>query len=118
MSGTGAGEGTVAAFEAVAARLRAEGLVDTPDAAAPGRRRRAFGDGALTVGGKIFAMPVRGTMVVKLPAARVAALIAAGAGAPFDTGGRVMREWVALAGGEDAWPALAREARTFVGGAP
>ncbi len=61
----------------------------------------------------------QGALVLKLPAARVDALIAAGRGVRFDPGhGRVMKEWVALAGsGDDEdWLALAREARAFVSG--
>ena len=56
-------------------------------------------------------------MVLKLPADRVAALVAAGRGKPFmPVPGRVMREWIALAGREDGWLALARDARGFVAG--
>jgi hypothetical protein len=103
------------AFAKVAATLRQDGGVD--DEAPPGSRRRAFGAGALKVNGKIFAMPVRGTLVVKLPRARVAALVQSGAGEYFDPGhGRLMREWVSLRGHERDWIELAREARDFVKG--
>jgi hypothetical protein len=72
----------------------------------------------LKVGGKIFAMLPRGRFVAKLPKARVDALVAAGHGVAFDPGhGRVMKEWIELAGDEPSWLALAREARRFVGGA-
>ena len=99
-------------FARLADALRSEGGIDPP-AAARGR----FGAGALKAGGKIFAMPVQGTLVLKLPARRVDALIAAERGARFEPGhGRPMREWVALTGGEDEWLALAREARDFVRG--
>lgn len=97
----------------VLAALREEGGVDAPPAAG----RRKFGDGALKVGGKIFAMVSRDALVVKLPRRRVEALVASGAGRPYDPGsGRVMKEWVALDGASDAWLPLAREAREFVRG--
>ena len=106
----------VAGFERIAAVLRKEGGVD-PMPLAGGRR--AFGAGALKVDGKIFAMPAQGTLVVKLPAARVATLVAQGRGERFDPGhGRLMKEWIALDGGEDEWLELAREAFAFVGGLP
>jgi hypothetical protein len=57
-----------------------------------------------------------GELVVKLPAGRVAELVATGAGRPFTSGkGRPMREWVVVAG-EDAkgWYELAHEALGFV----
>jgi len=71
----------------------------------------------LRVGGKIFAMLVRGELVVKLPAARVTELVEAGRASAFDAGkGRPMREWasvpVAHAG---RWDALVAEAFGFVG---
>ena len=102
-----------AAFARLADTLRREGGVDPAE---PEPARRKFGAGALKVRGKIFAMPAQGTLVLKLPANRVDALVAAGLGTRFDLGpGRVMKEWVALSGaGEDRWLALAREARAFV----
>jgi hypothetical protein len=76
-----------------------------------------FGGGALTVGGRIFAMrSARGEYVVKLPRERVAALIASGDGRAFDAGrGRVMKEWLAVnERSRIDWTALADEARLFV----
>ena len=83
-----------------------------------GSGRRGFGSGALHVSGRIFAMVSGGRVVVKLPPDRVASLIATGDGSPFDAGkGRPMKEWVALAPGDDeTWWARAEEAREFVSG--
>jgi hypothetical protein len=77
---------------------------------------RMFGSPGLKLGGKVFALLVKERLAVKLPAERVAALVAAGDGVPFDPGhGRVMREWVAVPAGSDAdWLALALEAKAFI----
>lgn len=78
---------------------------------------KMFGSSGLRIRGKVFAMVVKGKLVVKLPEERVDALVAAGAGERFDPGhGRLMKEWVAIGpsrAGE--WPELAEEARDFVG---
>ena len=78
---------------------------------------RGFGAGTLQVRGRIFAMISGGHLVLKLPSGRVADLIAAGDGLPFDAGkGRPMREWIALEDrSRDRWLDLAREARDFLG---
>jgi hypothetical protein len=67
--------------------------------------------------GSIFAMLVRDELVVKLPAARCAELIDAGAAHPFEVGRRRMREWVSIphAAGQD-WRAVVDEALAFVRG--
>ncbi|HWD04131.1 MAG TPA: hypothetical protein VG674_16960 [Amycolatopsis sp.] len=76
-----------------------------------------FGSRALRVDKRIFAMCVRGQLVVKLPKARVDELVAEGWGVRFDANkGTPMKEWLTVA--EDApldWVALAREALAFVG---
>ncbi len=73
-----------------------------------------FGMPVLKVGGKVFAGLWEGQLVVKLPAERVQALIAAGAGSAFaPMAGRTMKEWVLV--GDDA--ELAAEALAFVSGA-
>jgi hypothetical protein len=81
-----------------------------------GRMLRADG---LKVRGKVFAFVARGQLVVKLPEARVAAMVAAGDGAAFGPGDRVMREWVAIGVPPDPddpseWRALAADARAYV----
>lgn len=69
----------------------------------------------LKVAGKFFAMVVDGDLVVKLPARRVEELVASGTGRPFESGRRVMREWVRLRpADETACAAYADEARAFV----
>jgi len=77
---------------------------------------RAFGDSALKVDGKIFAMLTREQLVVKLPKARVADLVAAGEGEYFTAGkGRPMKEWFTV--GPDStldWKTVAEEALQFV----
>jgi hypothetical protein len=79
------------------------------------RKRRFSSSAVLSVNGKIFAMMVKGNFVVKLPRARVEELVAAGKGTHFDPGhGRLMKEWVAMAGGKPGWVALAQEAHRFV----
>jgi hypothetical protein len=62
--------------------------------------------------GRIFAMTIRGTLVVKLPAERIATLVATGTGQPFETApGRRMREWLSVpTDREAAWPGLVAEA--------
>ncbi len=74
-----------------------------------------FGRSALRWEKKIFAMLVRGRLVVKLPAARVDALVADGDGLRFDANkGTPMREWLSLHPESGlAWLPLAREALDF-----
>jgi YjbR len=94
-------------FDAIANQLLGEPGVD---------EGTGFGTNpGLRVGGKIFAMEVRGKLVVKLPAARCEELVEQGA-EPFVVGKRQMREWVAVEPGAHDWPALAREALAFVSG--
>jgi len=72
----------------------------------------------LRVGGKIFAMLVRGELVVKLPRERVDELVDDGVAVRFDAGkGRPMKEWASVGhGASRRWRGLVEEARTFVGG--
>ena len=98
-----------------------EHFAATPGVTGPGEHadgaRRGFGTDALKINGSIFAMISRGSLVLKLPAARVRELIDAGTGAPFDAGkGHPMREWLAMSGTDPAiWQELADEALRFVG---
>jgi hypothetical protein len=78
-----------------------------------GGGKRGFGDDALQVNGKIFAMVSRGHLVLKLPGDRVSSLLARGDGLAFDAGkGRPMKEWVAIED-DTEWEPLAREAEAF-----
>jgi hypothetical protein len=95
-------------FEAIVARFDGEPDVEL------GTNFRSPG---LRVRRKIFAMLVDGDLVVKLPADRCAALVAAGRGRPFRSGGRDLREWVAVGDDHaDEWLGLAEDAHAFVGG--
>jgi TfoX/Sxy family transcriptional regulator of competence genes len=79
---------------------------------------KGFGStGQLKVGGHIFAMLVRGELVVKLPRERVDELVKSGDGRFFDAGkGKPMREWLALSPtSKKHWLALAKQAMDFVG---
>ena len=83
----------------------------------PPRLGRGFGSHALKVHGRIFAMLVRGRLVVKLPSTRVDELIADGHGVRFDANkGVPMKEWFSMdPEAQVEWSALAREAMAFVG---
>ncbi|MEU5265321.1 hypothetical protein [Amycolatopsis sp. NPDC021455] len=76
-----------------------------------------FGRTALRAHGRIFAMFVRGQLVLKLPRARVDELVEGGHGVRFDANkGTPMKEWLALdAGSPQPWSALTEEALEFAG---
>ncbi len=94
-------------------------LIDRPGVSygkdEPGAANR-FGSNALKVGGKIFAMLVRDSLVVKLPRRRVDELVDAGEGVRFDPrGGRPMTQWLVLdPASKLGWLPLAAEAMQFV----
>jgi hypothetical protein len=72
-------------------------------------------ENTFSANGKIFAMLVRGALVVKLPKERVDELVEAGHGTRFDPGhGRLMREWIAVEADALPWVALAKEGHQFV----
>ena len=81
-----------------------------------GHGKKGFGENALTVDGKIFAMLTKGNeFVVKLPRERVSELASKGEGSHFMMAGRQMNEWLSV--GEQTrldWLDLAREALGFV----
>lgn len=72
-----------------------------------------FGKGTgLRRGGRIFAMLVRGSLVVKLPRPVAAEMVTSGRGVPFDPGqGRLMHEWVEVSVERvDEWSGLVQRA--------
>jgi hypothetical protein len=78
---------------------------------------KGFGSsGQLKVQGRIFAMLVRGELVLKLPRTRVDQLVESGDGTRFDAGkGKPMREWFVLSPtSKRPWLPLAEEALNFV----
>ena len=94
-------------------KLRA--VAETFDASSASGQPRKFGSNGLKVDGKLFALFTQGTLVVKLPKERVAALVAKGDGKPFDPGhGRLMKEWLTVVSPKLSWSALAKEAHAFV----
>ena len=97
-----------ARFEALAAQWLLDPAVTRPE-------RRGFAQGGLMRHGKLLATLHGEELLLKLPAARVAELIAAGQGAPFDANkGKPMKEWL-LANSDADWAALIHEAAAFVG---
>lgn len=100
-------------FDEVADRL----LSSDPDV----ERARLFNSGGLKArpSGRFFAAVSHERLLVKLPAGRVAELVAAGAGQPFHSGGRLMREWVLLEPSDEATcAAYVEEAHAFVAARP
>jgi hypothetical protein len=77
---------------------------------------KGFGSSALKVSGKIFASLTKGRLLLKLPEARVDALVKSKKGIRFSTGaGRAKKEWVTVGpSSEREWLALAAEAQTYV----
>jgi hypothetical protein len=98
-------------FDELVTAFALEPHITPPDGTA-----RGFGSHALRVRGKIFAMVVRGHLVVKLPKARVDELVESGDGVRFDANkGTPMKEWLSLdADSTLDWERLTREALSFV----
>ena len=100
---------------------RYEDLVDEfagVDGVTPPTGGSGFGRGALRYRRKIFAMFVRGQLVVKLPAPRVDELVGGGHGDRFDANkGTPMKEWLTLAEPSGlSWSELSREALDHAAG--
>jgi len=88
-------------------------IVDAFGKTKPGARK--FGSNGLKAEGKLFALFTQGTLVVKLPKDRVAALVASRVGKPFDPGhGRLMKGWLTVTSTKASWIDLAKEAYGFV----
>jgi hypothetical protein len=80
-------------------------------------RSTMMGFPCLRINGGLFASLDRkhGHLVVKLPAARVADLVATGAALLFAPAGRTFREWAAIPlSDSENWPGLLEEALAFV----
>lgn len=107
------------AHAAAEARLAevAEAFAGTPGVVLPAAGPRHFGTATLRVHGRIAAFTPDDRLVVKLPAERVAELVASGAGLPFPTGRPPMREWVAVVSDDpQEWHVRVAEALAYVGG--
>jgi TfoX/Sxy family transcriptional regulator of competence genes len=93
-----------------------EELLNSPGVTPPSDSK-GFGSSGLKIQNKIFAMLVRGKLVLKLPRMRIDALVASGEGERFDPrrNGRVMKEWIVLEpDSQEEWLSLAKEAMEFV----
>lgn len=77
--------------------------------------KKTFGSSGLSIGEKIFAMRVRGQLVIKLRLARVDELIERGVGERFELGQKRMKEWIALfPTSKENCLSLSREAMEYV----
>lgn len=93
----------------------AAAFADVPGVTLPAAGPRHFGTATLRVQGRIAAFTPGDHLVVKLPAARVAELVASGVGRPFPSGRPPMREWVEILGDDvAAWRAHVAEALDHV----
>lgn len=77
---------------------------------------KMFGASGFKLDGKVFAMFVKGKLVIKVPQARAAELVQTGQGEFFDPGhGRRMKEWVAFEhGSKSVWRQWIAEAKAYV----
>lgn len=93
----------------------AKNLLKLPHAAL-GHGKGGFGENALNVHGKIFAMLTsKNLFSVKLPGKRVSELVASGQGVHLEMGSRQMKEWLVVpVNGTLNWQSIATEAYRFV----
>ena len=81
-------------------------------------RAKMFGVSGIKTGRKMFAMSMKGKLIVKLPKGRVNALVAPNKGKHFYhlfDKSRVMKEWVVIEQkNKRNWIKLAQEAKAFV----
>ena len=88
-----------------------------PRVTPPTEARGKFGANGFKVNGKIFAMWVSESLVVKLPKSEVQLAVSQGRGRALEMGaGRVMKEWLVVDEPEESWPAIAEKALAFVSG--
>jgi hypothetical protein len=99
---------------AYAALVRA--LATDARVTAPREKTGKLGTRGCKVDGKVFAMWVRGALVVKLAPSEVDAAVAAGRGERLVMGKRAMKEWLVVHEHQRRWLALARRACVYVGG--
>jgi TfoX/Sxy family transcriptional regulator of competence genes len=100
-------EAATSSFERLAAIQSARGDVE---------RRRMFGHDGLTIGGRFFAFLDQDRLLLKLPQAKMDALLAEGHATSAVSVSPTMTKWVAIPYASRAadWEALMDEARQFV----
>jgi TfoX/Sxy family transcriptional regulator of competence genes len=91
-------------------------VIDAFEANTKAEGNTKFGLHGLMVNGKLFARFTQGTLVVKLPEERVAALVAARVGTQCDPGRGRLRKWLKITSTKVSWTDLAKEAHVFVMG--
>jgi len=89
-------------------------VIDAFEADTKGKRSAKLGLHGLTAKGKLFARFTQGTLVVKLPKERVAALVAARIGEHCDPGRGRLTNWLKVTSPKASWIDLAKESHDFV----
>ena len=75
-------------------------------------KKSGFGSG-LRVNGKVFAMPSKERLVVKLPQERIDELIKQNQGDAYIYGGRIAKGWMVVVNEKD-WESLTLEALSYI----